>query len=58
MQSMVEELGREGFHISDGIGVSSVIFECSHGLINFNSQILFHPKQIGLKQAQSNLMIM
>jgi hypothetical protein len=24
MQSMVEELGREGFHISDGIGVSSM----------------------------------
>ncbi len=26
MQSMVEELGREGFHISDGIGVSSIDF--------------------------------
>jgi ribonucleotide monophosphatase NagD (HAD superfamily) len=28
MQSMVEELGREGFHISDGIGVSSIEFDC------------------------------
>ena len=26
MQSMVEELAREGFHISDGIGVSSIYF--------------------------------
>ena len=29
MQSMVEELGREGFHISDGIGVSSTDYLCS-----------------------------
>ena len=26
---MVEELGREGFHISDGIGVSSTDYLCS-----------------------------
>lgn len=25
MQSMAEELGREGFHISDGIGVSFIL---------------------------------
>jgi hypothetical protein len=24
---MVEELGREGFHISDGVGVSSIEFD-------------------------------
>jgi ribonucleotide monophosphatase NagD (HAD superfamily) len=58
MQSMVEELGREGFHISDGIGVSSIEFDLSHCLIFFDSLILFHLKQIGSKPVRSSLMIM
>ncbi len=58
MQSMVEELGREGFHISDGIGVSSIDFHFfSYCLIFFNSPILFHLKQIGLRQTRLSLMI-
>jgi ribonucleotide monophosphatase NagD (HAD superfamily) len=58
MQSMVEELGREGFHISDGIGVSSINVHFSYCLISFDSLILFHLKQIRSKQIRSSLMIM
>lgn len=57
---MVEELSREGFHISDGIGVRVyMVFFLQHFILIFIfSRILFQVIQTGLKPIRFILMIM